>query len=408
MNIIAFLYCFLLTASFTSCDHKKNTQPHSNEKQTEQSKVNSLNLPIQVGAEQINSYIPLLKGKRVGVVVNQTSVVHHEHLVDFLLSKEIKVKKVFAPEHGFRGNADAGETVKNGVDKKTMLPIISLYGKNKKPKQEQLSDIDIIVFDIQDVGARFYTYISTLEYVMESCAENNKPIVVLDRPNPNGHYVDGPVLKPEFKSFVGMQSIPVIHGMTVGEYANFLNGEKLLKDGVQAQVIVVPCQNYTHSTSYDLPIAPSPNLPNNQAIALYPSLCFFEGTTLSIGRGTTNQFQIIGHPNYIGEFEFTPVSMRGAKSPKHQNKTCKGISLTNVAPKNQLDLSYFMNAYNHFQANNIQFFNTNNFINKLAGYDFKSQVKQGFSEKEIRASWQKDIEIFKHTRKKYLLYPDFE
>lgn len=408
MNILMALYCFLLTASFTSCEVKKNVKQSSLLGKTSQLNHADPEDSILVGAEQINSYLPLLKEKRVGVVVNQTSMVHNTHLVDFLLANNINVKTVFAPEHGFRGNADAGETVSNGIDKSTGLPIISLYGKNKKPNRNQLSNIDILIFDIQDVGARFYTYISTLEYVMEACAENEKPILILDRPNPNGHYVDGPVLKPEFKSFVGMQPIPVVHGMTVGEYANFLNGEKRLKNGVQARVIVVPCKNYTHATPYDLPIAPSPNLPNAQAIALYPSLCFFEGTTLSIGRGTTNQFQVIGHPNYIGNHEFTPVSLPGAKSPKHQNKACKGVSLTQATTKSQLDLSYFFTAYNYFKANNIQFFNTNNFINKLAGYDFKEQVNNGLSEAEIRASWQEDINKFKEIRKKYLLYPDFK
>lgn len=371
------------------------------------------NEAVEVGAEQMHEYLPLLAGQSVGLVVNQTSVVNNQHLVDTLLSKGVNIKKVFAPEHGFRGTADAGEKVSNGVDSKTALPIISLYGSNRKPTAEQLRGITTMIFDIQDVGTRFYTYISTLEYVLEACAEQNIPVIILDRPNPNGHYVDGPVLEMKYQSFVGRQQIPVVHGMTVGEYARFLNGEKLLANGIQANLTVITCKNYDHTTRYKLPIAPSPNLPNQKAILLYPSLCFFEGTNVSVGRGTNKQFQIFGAPNYTGNLEFMPVSMPGAKYPKFENELCFGkdlstISLDKLYEISTIQIQYLINAYRYFDNHNQDFFLQNNFFEKLVGTDqLRQQLKAGMSAEEIRQTWQADIEAFKQIRKQYLLYPDF-
>jgi len=365
---------------------------------------------IVVGANRTDKFLPLLNGKKVGIVANQTSVIFNNysnvHLVDSLNSLNIDITKVFAPEHGFRGKADAGEQVVDGVDIKTGLPILSLYGKNKKPSQEQLLDIDIMIFDIQDVGARFYTYISTLHYVMEACAENNIPVVILDRPNPNGHYVDGPILEMEHKSFVGMHTIPVVHGMTIGEYSKMINGEQWLENGIQCDITVVPVKNYTHATRYALPIKPSPNLPNDKAINLYPSLCFFEGTNVSVGRGTDMQFQIIGSPllSYYS-FAFTPQPNEGSKYPKHEGKTCSGKNLQNTKNFNELNLGWLIEFYDsHKQlAPNEPFFN--DFFTKLAGTrNLQKQIEKGLTETEIKSSWQKDLKAFKNLRKKYLIY----
>ncbi len=370
---------------------------------------------VVVGAEQFDLYLNNIKDKKVGLVVNQTSVVNYKHLVDILLEKQVNVTTVFAPEHGFRGTADAGEKVENGIDTKTGLPIISLYGKNKKPYASQLENLDVVLFDIQDVGARFYTYISTLEYVMEACAEQGKEMIVLDRPNPNGFLVDGPVLKKEFQSFIGRQEIPVLHGMTVGEYAQFLNGEKLLANGVQTNIKVVPCLYYDHTTRYELPIAPSPNLPNQQSILLYPSLCFFEGTNVSVGRGTDNQFQVVGSPKYsIGSYAFTPEPMPGAKHPKFNGETCYGYNLTGVSQEAiysnpGLNLSWLKEMHDYHVHQGHDFFLDNGFFNLLAGTDeLREQLEAGLDVDEIRWSWQDDLKAFKEVRKKYLLYPDFE
>lgn len=365
---------------------------------------------IIVGAARFEEYLHLIEGKKVGMVVNQTSSLGDKHLVDEFLERGIEIKTVFAPEHGFRGTADAGEKLKDGMDAETGLPIVSLYGPNRKPKPDQLENIDIVIFDIQDVGTRFYTYISTLEYVMEACAEQKIPFLVLDRPNPNGHYIDGPILDTELRSFVGMQQIPVVHGMTVGEYASFLNGEKLLKNGVQADLTVVTCENYDHNTAYEIPIPPSPNLPNQQSILLYPSLCFFEGTTFNAGRGTTEQFQVFGHPEYTaGEYSYTPISRPGAKSPKWKDQLCYGENLSNVSVKNQLNLNYIISAYQYMTENNKDFFLESNFFDKLAGtYELREQIKAGKTQEEIRASWQEGLANYKQVRKKYLLYKDFE
>ena len=366
--------------------------------------------PIKTGAQQTQLYLHLLKGKNVAVVANQTSIIAKEtngkyeytHLVDSLLSLTILIKKVFAPEHGFRGEADAGELVKNGVDTKTGLPLISLYGKNKKPSAEQLKKIDIVVFDIQDVGARFYTYISTLHYVMEACAENKIPLVILDRPNPNGHYIDGPVLEKEHKSFVGMHQVPVVYGMTIGEYGQMINGENWLNNGVKCDVKIIPLQNYEHQTAYSLPVKPSPNLPNDVSINLYPSLCFFEGTTISAGRGTEMQFQIYGSP-FLNKnnFSFTPQPNAGAKHPKYNNETCFGEDLRAYKTLSLLNLSWLQKAYTENTSNG--FFNS--FFTNLAGTKkLQQQIEQGLTETEIRKTWQKGLLNFKVVRSKYLLY----
>ena len=366
---------------------------------------------LKTGAESTHLYLRLLKGKNVAIVANQTSVIFKEtesknqetrHLVDSLLSLNINVKKVFAPEHGFRGKADAGEIIKDGFDRKTGLQIISLYGKNKKPSTAQLKGIDVVVFDIQDVGARFYTYISSLHYVMEACAETGIPVIILDRPNPNAQYIDGPVLEMEHSSFVGMHKVPVVYGMTIGEYGKMINGEKWLKNGIQCDLKVIPLEHYTHETIYNLPIKPSPNLPNDKSINLYPSLCFFEGTNVSAGRGTEMQFQIYGSP-FLTEniFSFTPQTNEGAKYPKYKNKICFGEDLRTTKNLHKLDLSFLIKAYK--QNSSEQFFNK--FFTKLAGTEkLQRQIEQGVSEKEIQKSWKKGLETFKKVRKKYLIY----
>lgn len=371
------------------------------------------NHKIITGAEQIDAYLPLLRNKKVALLVNQTSVLKKQHLVDVLLENNIQISTIFAPEHGFRGLADAGENIKSGMDEKTGIPVSSMYGENKKPSAKLMQGIDIVVFDIQDVGARFYTYISSLQYMMEACAMAHIPMIILDRPNPNGFYVDGPVLQPAYKSFVGMQCIPIVHGMTVGEYANMLNGESWLQHKVQCQLTVIPCKNYTHKMLYSLPIAPSPNLQSPSAVLLYPSLCLFEGTDVSVGRGTKTPFEVWGHPNFKDNgFSFTPQSVQGAKKPPHLGKTCYGANL-HLPPidilkinKNKLNLEYLMNAYS-LCKDTTKFFNP--FFEKLAGNQLlRKQIMQKISEERIRKSWQKDLDKFKIIRKKYLLYEDFE
>lgn len=368
--------------------------------------------PIIVGANRLDIYLPLLKGKRIGLVGNQSSVVFkmneegsYTHLVDSLLSRDVNLVKVFAPEHGFRGTADAGETIKDGKDSSTGLPVISLYGDNKKPRPDQLKDLELVIFDLQDVGTRFYTYISSLHYVMEACAENNIPLLVLDRPNPNGHYIDGPLLETEHTSFVGMHPIPVVHGLTMGEYAKMINGEKWLKNGIQCELEVISMENYDHQSHYSLPIKPSPNLPNDQAINLYPSLCFFEGTNVNEGRGTPNQFQVFGSPfldkNYF-DYSYTPVSMEGAKSPKHLNTLCYGRDLTQHPRLERINLAWLIEAYENTDDKS-KFFNS--FFTKLAGTTkLQKQIEAGLSEEEIKETWTKGIKDFSEKRDKYLLY----
>ena len=374
---------------------------------------------ITVGAERLDQYLPIVADKNVALVVNQTSVIGDTHLVDVLLSEGVSIKKIFAPEHGFRGAADAGEKVKSSVDSKTGIPLVSLYGKNKKPTEAQLSNIDVVVFDIQDVGARFYTYISTMHYVMEACAEQGKKVVILDRPNPNGHYVGGPILDPDFKSFVGMHKIPIVHGLTVGELACMINEEGWLDGGKSCDVEVITCLGYDHQSFYELPIKPSPNLPDMKSIYLYPHLCFFEGTPLSIGRGTDKPFTIIGYPNNKqSTFDFMPLSKVGAKYPKHENVICKGENLSTkgyseLQSFNQLDLSYLIKYHNYFKSKTIEanepYFNKNNFIDKLFGTDkIRKMIAEGKTEEQIREVYFDDLMEYKLMRKKYLLYGDFE
>lgn len=359
---------------------------------------------IQTGADNSNAYLPLLKNKKIGIVTNQTGILTNKtHLVDFLLQKNINLKKIFAPEHGFRGTADAGEHVVDGKDSKTGLLIISLYGDNKKPTPEQLEGIDVMIFDLQDVGARFYTYISSLHYIMEACAENNIQLIILDRPNPNGGIVDGPILEKEFTSFVGMHPIPVLHGMTIGEYAKMTNGEKWLKNEVQCNLTVIPCLNYSRDMEYNLPVKPSPNLPNPQAINLYASLCLFEGTNVSVGRGTEKQFQIYGSP-FLPKtsFSFTPIPNFGAKDPMHKNQICYGEDLTSIPKVKQLDLKWLIKSYQN-TSDKTKFFNA--FFTKLAGTKkLQQQIETGTSETDIRKSWENALNEFKKMRGKYLIY----
>lgn len=386
---------------------------------------------ILTAAQQPNLYLPLLKNKRVGVVTNQTGVTDGAKIigkkscekntemgscaifesisiVDFLLENEIDVKKIFSPEHGFRGDVDAGETVKSGKDTKTGLPIISLYGKNKKPTKSQYADLDIILFDIQDVGARFYTYISTLHYIMEAAAEFDKKVIVLDRPNPNGHYVDGPVLKEKHKTFVGMHSVPVVYGMTIGEYALMINGEKWLENGVQCDLQVIPLKNYTHQTKYSLPIKPSPNLPNDHSINLYPSTCFFEAFNGSEGRGTDKPFQVYGSP-YLENmpYEFIPQPNAGASNPRFKGEVCYGEDLSNVEFLSEIRLDWLIKARKNYVGKDEFWIKQSGayWIDKLAGTEeLRKQIDAGWTEEEIKATWKDDLEEFMKVRSQYLLY----
>jgi uncharacterized protein YbbC (DUF1343 family) len=390
--------------------------------------TNSISLSnITTGAENTQAYLSILKDRKVGIVTNQTGIINTYtptvtngthgsgtkvstiHIVDYLLDQKISLIKIFAPEHGFRGTADAGEHVVDGKDTKTGLPIISLYGDNKKPKPEQLAGLDVLVFDLQDVGARFYTYISSLHYIMEACAENNIPLIILDRPNPNGGIVDGPILEKEFTSFIGMHPIPILHGMTIGEYGKMINGEKWLKDGIQCNLTVIPCLNYRREIFYGLPVRPSPNLPNDQAINLYPSLCLFEGTSVSVGRGTEKQFQIYGSPFLPkSDFSFTPVPNLGAKEPPYKDQLCYGEDLSAAPKVHQLELKWLIKAYKessnkHIGDDHDKFFTP--FFTKLAGTkNLQRQIEAGISEAEIRKSWEKGLTDFKAMRKKYLIY----
>lgn len=410
ITIIPFI---LLFACATAIDKKKTSSWDWNEDtiatavypkvELLQSKADNI-LSIKTGADNFELYLPLLKDKKVGVVTNQSGILSNKiHLVDFLLSKNIVVQNIFAPEHGFRGTADAGEHVIDGKDSKTGLSIISLYGDNKKPKIDQLAGIDIMVFDLQDVGARFYTYISSLHYIMEGCAENNIPLLILDRPNPNGGIVDGPILEKEFTSFVGMHPVPLLHGMTIGEYAKMINGEKWLKNEVQCKLTVIPCLNYNRKMHYSLPVKPSPNLPNDQAVNLYASLCLFEGTIVSVGRGTEKQFQIYGSP-YLPktDFSFIPKPNVGAQNPLYNGTSCYGEDLSAIAKVNQLELKWIINAYKN-TYDKSKFFNS--FFTKLAGTKkLQLQIENNITEAEIRASWKEGLLKFKEMRKKYLIY----
>ena len=367
---------------------------------------------VITGAERMSEYLPLLNGKRVALVVNHTSIVGESHLIDTLLKLGIHIGVVFAPEHGFRGEADAGEHIKDDLDPATGLPVISLYGKKKKPAPEDLQNIDMVIFDIQDVGVRFYTYISTLHYIMEACAESKVPLMVLDTPNPNAHYVDGPILDMSFKSFVGMHPVPVVYGLTIGEYARMINGEGWLEGNIQCSLNVIPCANYQHNTYYELPRKPSPNLPDMRSILLYPSTCFFEGTNLSLGRGTDYPFQWIGHPSIKSEFSFIPLPNSGAKNPPLKGKTCFGIdlskkSLEDLRNSGSINLSYIVDMYKHWKADEEPFFLPTLFFDKLAGTDqLRLQISLGMSEKDIKASWQDGLKKFHVTRNKYIIYQD--
>ena len=389
--------------------------------------IKSSNHQIITGAERMEVYLPILKGKAVAIFANQTSMVKNSHLVDTLIKCGINVVKIFGPEHGFRGTADAGEHVDNAADKKTGISVISLYGDHKKPTAEDFKGIDVLVFDIQDVGVRFYTFISSLEYFLEAALENHKPLLILDRPNPNGFYVDGPVLDKKFKSFIGMQSIPIVYGMTMGEYALMLAGEKWLSPKANAiniynvstqpttdtpfHVQIIKCKNYNHNSKYILPVNPSPNLREMQSIYLYPSTCFFEGTVLSEGRGTDKPFQIFGHPSLPNTlFAFTPQPNAGAKSSKCFYQQCYGWNESGTTEEvlkklnNKIQLTYVLQAYKLFPGKD-SFFLKNNFFNKLAGNDvLMKQIKEGKTEAEIRKSWEPGLINFKKIRKKYLLY----
>lgn len=362
--------------------------------------------PIIVGAEQIGQYLPRLKGKNIALVVNQTSTVFDEHLVDVLLQNNINIKMIFAPEHGFRGNRDAGEKFDSSVDTKTGISLVSLYGKNRKPPLSTIKNLDVIVFDIQDVGVRFYTYISTMHYMMEASADAGIEFMVLDRPNPNGIFVDGPILEKQFRSFVGMHPIPLLHGMTVAELARMIKGESWLTSEKELALTVVKVKNYQRNLTYSLPIKPSPNLPNDQSISLYPSLAFFEATPVSIGRGTDFPFQVIGHNNVsMGHFTFTPVSKLGAASkPKLMNITLQGEDLRR-ADSHGLNLRFLLQWYKAFAEKDITFFDSPKFMDKLAGTDkLRKAIIEGQSADQIKLSWRAGISKFKQKRKPYLLY----
>lgn len=358
-------------------------------------------------------YVPLLAGKNVAVVGNHTSLVRNVHLVDTLLRLKQNVKKIFCPEHGFFGNVEAGKYIQNQTDEKIGLPLISIYGKNKKPTAESLKGIDCMLFDLQDVGVRFYTYISTLHYVMEACAENNVQLIVLDRPNPNGFYVDGPVLDTACKSFVGLHPVPLVHGMTIGEFARMINGERWLKNGVQCKLVVVKCKGYNHSMVYEPPVKPSPNLPNLLSIMLYPSLGFFEGTPVSVGRGTDFPFQTFGFPEFpVRQFYFTPVEKVGASlNPPHKDELCYGVDLRDYSmdyfmQEKMINLDWLIFAYNTYPAGDDFF---NRFFRNLAGTPIlRKQIEMGMSSSQIRQTWKGDIDNFLRVRAKYLLYPDFK
>jgi uncharacterized protein YbbC (DUF1343 family) len=365
---------------------------------------------IILGAERVADYISLFQGKRVAMVVNQTSTIGETHLVDSFQSIGVDIVKVFAPEHGFRGNHSAGAIISNGVDTKTGLSVVSLYGKNKKPTAAMLSNVDVVVFDIQDVGVRFYTYISTMHYVMEACAELGKQVVILDRPNPNGFYIDGPVLEKEYTSFIGMHPIPIVHALTVAELALMINGEKWLKNEVVCDVKIIACQNYAHNLLYELPIKPSPNLPNMNSIYLYPYLGLFEGTNVSIGRGTSTPFQMVGRPGVQGDIVFTPISISGVSDhPKYENKECGGYMVDDVQDSTffsngELNLTWMKMFYENNRSEDGDYFKS--FIFKLCGNKMlKQQIEQGLTGGEIRESWQGDLDKYKEIRKKYLLYP---
>lgn len=408
MRIVTFMILFQMGAPFLLAQQKQNKDSI-----VQLSRANMVfDGKIKPGAWRLQEYLPFIKEKKVGLVANHSSLVGKTHLADTLLKSGIQVVRVFAPEHGFRGMGDAGEKISNATDSKTGLKIISLYGSHLKPTREDLKDINYLVFDIQDVGARFYTYISTLHYVMEAAAENNIPLMVLDRPNPNGFYIDGPVLNPKYASFVGMHPVPVVHGMTIGEYAMMINGEKWLKDSLQCQLKVVRVEGYAHSDYYQLPVPPSPNLKTMPSIYLYPSLCFFEGTPVSVGRGTDKPFCVFGYPGApVGNYKFTPKSVPGASNPPHLGKECTGMDVSGfgesyIKTSRSLYLFWLIGMYENYPRKD-QFFTP--FFLQLAGTpELEKQIKSGMTEDQIRKTWEPGLKSFKTIRKKYLLYSDFK
>ncbi len=409
-----FFWVFILLFGLISCGNKALSTKHQKKTKTTQNSIlDKVSLVDSIEPVQISepaNYLDLLQKKSVAVIANQTSVVKNSnqsftHLVDTLISLKIDVKKVFAPEHGFRGKADAGEHIADGKDPKTGLSITSLYGKNRKPSPTQLKGIDIIIFDIQDVGVRFYTYISTLHYVMEACAENNIQLIVIDRPNPNAHYIDGPMMETEHQGFLGMHPVPIVYGMTIGEYATMINGERWLTKGVQCNLKVMPMKNYRYDNNYSLPIKPSPNLPNDKSVNLYPSLGLFEGTSINAGRGTEMQFQVFGAPYLDKEvypFSYTPQENVGAKYPKQKGKLCNGEDLRGHEKLNAINLWWLINAYNN-TSNEVEFFQAT-FTAHAGTKKLQQQIKSGMTAEEIRKTWQGDLEKFKGVRSKYLIY----
>ncbi|NLR92703.1 exo-beta-N-acetylmuramidase NamZ family protein [Flammeovirga agarivorans] len=393
------IYLIFMMISLFSCEVSSSDKKEIKEKPLE----------IITGAQQLSEYIDLLKGKKVGLLVNQTSQIDGIHLVDSLQNLGVHLEMIFAPEHGFRGNADAGAHVKDGIDQKSGVKIFSIYGKNKRPAPELLQQVDIVLFDIQDVGCRFYTYISSMHYMMEACAEANVPFLVLDRPNPNGMYIDGPVLNEKFKSFVGMHKIPILHGLTVGELAKMINGEKWLRGERTCDLTVIKVKNYDHSMAYSLPVKPSPNLPNDQSILLYPSLCFFEATPVSIGRGTDFPFQVIGYTNEkLGEFTFTPRSIKGAATnPVLKGEECFGQDLRTIK-KGGLDLSYIVDWNKKFLSmEQKSVISKEKWMDLLCGTDqVRVMINEGKSIEEIKLSWIEELDIYKTLREKYILYHD--
>ncbi len=395
------IFLSLITVPITYSQVQPNVEKSGSEK-----------ILILPGAYLTGEYLNLLKDKKVGIVANQTSVINQTHLVDSLLSLGANVVKIFGPEHGFRGDQPDGKEVSNTTDPRTGIEIVSLYGDHKKPNQTDLTNIDLMIFDIQDVGARFYTYISTLTYVMEACAEKSIPLIVLDRPNPNGYYIDGPVLDTAYASFVGLHSVPMVYGMTIGEYAAMVNGEKWLAGGKSCDLKVIKCANYTHSSRYQLAVSPSPNLHDMQAVYLYPSLCLFEGTVVSVGRGTDSPFKVFGHPDFvIGSYSFTPKPIKGvSENPPLKNQLCYGQNLTEAAEiiekKGHIELFWLMEAYKILNTK-TEFFTA--YFDKLAGtQELRQQIIARTDEVTIRKSWKPKLDIFKEIRKKYLLYPDFK
>lgn len=402
-SLMKYALFFLLLNLFSSC--KARSSQNSDPSSENQSAPN-----IHLGAEILDEYIPLLENKKVGMVVNQTSVINSVHLVDTLLALKVNVKAIFAPEHGYKGKVERGQNIDNSVDEDLGIPVISIYGSKRKPSSEDLSGIDYMIFDMQDVGVRFFTYISTLHYVMEACAENNVELIVLDRPNPLGYYIDGPVLDTAYQSFIGMHPVPVVHGMTIGEYALMINGEGWLENHKTCSLHIVKAENYTHQIRYKVPVSPSPNLPDMRSIYMYPSICFFEGAEVNEGRGTDTPFQVFGNPTYLPQdFAYTPVSKPGfSLHPKFENEICYGYDLSKtpleeLEEKTQLDLLYLIDFYQ--KSNNKDHFFNEEFFDLLAGGSkLREQIITGMSAESIRMSWNSGIENFKKIRQKYLLY----